>query len=283
MNPYRIEGPAQLCFSGGRTSGYMLRKILDAHNGVLPPDVHTVFQNTGKEREQTLVFIHEVEQRWNVPVTWLEWDGFDGVRSKARFKVVTFDTASRNGEPFARLIDDVGILPNPLARICTANLKVKTSAAYMRSLGYDEWDSVMGIRADEPRRVARMKAPGRDMRGGVPVLPLAQANVAKRDVLAFWKAQPFDLQLDPQGDLGNCDLCFLKSRAKLVNAIQSEPRIVQWWIEQEKKHVVRGRAGLFRVDRPQYSELLREAQFYARQLPLDLDDEPLTDCMCGGD
>lgn len=281
MNPYRIVGPAQICFSGGRTSGYMLRQILDAHDGVLPSDVHVVFQNTGKEREQTLMFIHECEQRWNVPVTWLEWDGFNGVRSKALYKVVTFETAARHGEPFARLIDDIGMLPNPLARICTANLKVKTSAAYMQSLGYDEWDSVMGIRADEPRRVARMNSPGRDLRGGAPVLPLAQANVAKRDVLAFWKAQPFDLMLDPQGDLGNCDLCFLKSRKKLVNAIKSEPSVADWWIEQETKHRnTKGRAAVFRIDRPMYSELLREAMFYARQYELDL-DEPLIDCMCG--
>lgn len=281
MNPYRIVGPAQICFSGGRTSGYMLRQILDAHDGLLPDDVHVVFQNTGKEREETLVFIDECARRWHVPITWLEWNGFDGVRSKALFKVVSFETASRHGEPFAKLIDDIGILPSPVTRICTANLKVKTSAAYMHSLGYDEWDSVMGIRADEPRRVARMNAPGRDTRGGVPVLPLARANVAKRDVLAFWKTQPFDLMLDAQGDLGNCDLCFLKSRRKLVDAIKAEPSIVEWWIEQEAKYYdSKGRAGVFRVDRPRYSELLRESMFYARQLELELDD-PIVDCMCG--
>ena len=282
MNPYRISGPAQVCFSGGRTSGYMLHEILRAHGGALPAECHVVFQNTGKEREQTLDFIHECETRWHVPIAWLEWDGFDGVRSKSRFRVVNFETASRHGEPFAKLIDEIGILPSPVARICTANLKVKAGAAYMHSLGYDEWDSVMGIRADEPRRVARMNAPGRDTRGGVPVLPLAQANVTKRDVLAFWKAQSFDLMLDPQGDLGNCDLCFLKSRRKLVNAIQAEPSIVQWWIDQEAKYRdSKGRAGVFRIDRPIYSELLREAMFYARQLPLDFEDEPLIDCMCG--
>lgn len=281
MNPYCITGPAQICFSGGRSSGYMLGHVLDA-NGGLPPNVHVVFQNTGKEREETLVFINECEQRWSVPVVWLEWNGYDGVRSKALFRTVSFSTASRHGEPFARLIDDTGLLPNPLARICTANLKVKTSIAYMQSLGYDDWDSVMGIRADEPRRVARMNAADRDNRGGVPLLPLARANVAKRDVLAWWKAQPFDLMLDPQGDLGNCDLCFLKSRGKLVDAIKSEPRVADWWIEQETKLCdKRGRAGLFRIDRPQYSELRREAMFYAKQLPLALDDEPLIDCMCG--
>ena len=34
-NPQLIEGPARIRFSGGRTSGYMLKHILDAHGGTL--------------------------------------------------------------------------------------------------------------------------------------------------------------------------------------------------------------------------------------------------------
>jgi hypothetical protein len=40
--------------------------------------------------------------------------------------------------------------------------------------------------------------PARNNSYGVPVLPLARANVTKADVLSFWRAQPFDLALDPQ-------------------------------------------------------------------------------------
>ena len=47
INPYLIHGPALISFSGGRTSGYMLKKILDAHSGLLPDDVHVTFANTG--------------------------------------------------------------------------------------------------------------------------------------------------------------------------------------------------------------------------------------------
>ena len=35
--------------SGGRSSAYMLRHILDAHGGELPPRTVPVFCNTGKE------------------------------------------------------------------------------------------------------------------------------------------------------------------------------------------------------------------------------------------
>ena len=49
-DPYLITGPALISFSGGRTSAYMLKMILDAHGGTLPDDVHVCFANTGKER-----------------------------------------------------------------------------------------------------------------------------------------------------------------------------------------------------------------------------------------
>lgn len=47
-DPYRIPGPAVISFSVGCTSGYMLRRILDAHGGVLPDDVAVVLANTSK-------------------------------------------------------------------------------------------------------------------------------------------------------------------------------------------------------------------------------------------
>ncbi|WP_313643444.1 hypothetical protein [Pseudomonas sp.] len=73
MTPYQITGPAQIGLSGGRTSGYMTRRILDAHGGSLSGDVHAFFQNTGKEVEETLEFVHEMSDRWAFPVVWMKW------------------------------------------------------------------------------------------------------------------------------------------------------------------------------------------------------------------
>ena len=42
-NPYRVPRPAVISFSGGRTSGFMLKKILDAYAGRLPGDIAVVF------------------------------------------------------------------------------------------------------------------------------------------------------------------------------------------------------------------------------------------------
>lgn len=99
MIPYLITGPAQIGISGGRTSGHMVYKILEAHGGTLPPDVHLFFQNTGKEREETLVFIDQIAKRWNVNIVWMEWCRVYGQPDDAPwYKLVDFETASRNGE-----------------------------------------------------------------------------------------------------------------------------------------------------------------------------------------
>ena len=57
-NPYRIA-PASPWFhvvnvSGSRSSGFMLRQVLDAHGGALPARCEAVFANTGRERPETL-------------------------------------------------------------------------------------------------------------------------------------------------------------------------------------------------------------------------------------
>lgn len=59
MNPYLITEPTSISFSGGRTSGYMLYKILQANGGKLPDDAVVLFANTGKEDEATLKFIND--------------------------------------------------------------------------------------------------------------------------------------------------------------------------------------------------------------------------------
>lgn len=48
------------------------------------------------------------------------------------------------------------VLPNFSNNMCTAYLKVKIGEKHMRALGYDEWDCIVGIRYDEPRRYSRM-------------------------------------------------------------------------------------------------------------------------------
>lgn len=227
-DPFMITGPALVSFSGGRTSAFMLWRILQAHGGTLPADVVVTFANTGKERPETLRFVHECATRWAVPVVWLEWTA-----AAPGFVEVGFNSASRSGEPFSALISKKGYLPNAVTRFCTLELKVRVMKHFaQRGLGWKRWANVVGLRHDEGHRC--LKAYARNAANKEPfvtVLPLDKGRISRADVAAFWEAQPFDLGLRHYE--GNCDLCFLKGRKKLTNIIRERPGVEKWWITQE--------------------------------------------------
>lgn len=283
-DPFRIEGPALVSFSGGRTSGYMLRRILDAHGGSLPADVIVAFCNTGRERTETLDFVNECAVRWSVPVRWIEYmphedeGSIRNVQARAvlashRFRELTYETASRNAEPFDALIAarfEGSGLPGTMVRYCSEILKTRTKRNFAWSLGWTEWDDAVGIRADEQRRVGKIRAANAKEPWTV-TLPLAESGVSVEDVMAFWTAQPFDLRLRPHE--GNCDLCFLKASWKIEKLCKERPDLARWWIGWEEKT---GRR--FRLDRPKYADFLWAAQ---HQTEFCLGDTDYGACACG--
>ena len=202
QDPFKITEPTVISFSGGRTSAYLLWRVLQSNNG-LPDDAIVLFANTGKEEEATLQFVKDCSDKWNVPITWLEYV-WDEEPSK-RFKVVDFKTASRNGEPFFELLRHSPNLPNPVARTCTAKLKIRVIDKYVKSLGRENNENTdwMGIRADEPRRASKVD---------ISRVPLFVDGITKYDISKFWSEQNFDLGLPNMNCTTmhvNCDLCFL--------------------------------------------------------------------------
>ena len=179
---------------------------------------------------------------------------------------MTFETASRNGEPFSALIQKRKYLPNPVARFCTGELKILTIERYFKSRGITEFDTMVGLRADEPRRAAKMRE--------TKLIPLFDAGVTQEDVQAFWKAQPFDLGLAFRNGVtasGNCDLCFLKGGAQILSLIAEKPERAIWWAAQET-------IGTFRTDRPSYASML---QFTKEQVDMFDPNEQAISCFCG--
>lgn len=61
-----MREPLLISFSGGRTSAFMTKFIIE-HYGK-NADTHILFANTGKENEETLVFVNECSKRWNMPI-----------------------------------------------------------------------------------------------------------------------------------------------------------------------------------------------------------------------
>jgi len=280
-DPFLIRGPALISFSGGRTSAYMLWRILQACGGLLPDDVHVCFANTGKEREETLRFVHECASRWSVRVRWLEWRVSD-----SGFEEVGFNSASRQGEPFSALIAKRGFLPNAVTRFCTTALKIQTMGKFMQSLGHDRWSNVVGLRHDEGLRC--LKAYARNAAGKekwTTFLPLDKALITKRDVRTFWWGAPeatFENRAEPQGfDLGlrdyegNCDICFLKSEGIKRRLMREHPTMPDWWIAEERSLARRTRSGASArfVTEYTYAQLAAEVE---RQ-PALIDDSHMSD------
>lgn len=278
-NPYRIEGPARISFSGGRTSGYMLWHILDAYDGKLPDNIHVCFANTGKEREETLRFVHECESRWGVKVNWLEFlTDRKLVPVAERFDHVGYNSASRQGEPFERMLRLKQRAPNSFRRFCTQLLKVQTMTDFAASIGLPEgsYAEVVGIRYDEMHRYFKLKERNEELGWDVRA-PLVHAKATKRDVMTFWADQPFDLGLKPSE--GNCDLCFLKGRKTLTHLISRNPAAAKWWSDMEALT-----GGPF-SNRYSFATLTKDAVSQPRMALDDADDEFDAECglWCTGD
>ena len=271
MNPYRVQPPFYVSFSGGRTSGYLVRHVIDAWGGALPEGGHVLFANTGREHAATLDFVREVGERW-CHVTWIELSVNDAESENVYgYRIVGFDSASRDGQPFAALIAKRKYLPNPVARFCTSDLKVKPMSQFMRERYGDDFTTVLGLRADEPRRVHKVRSdPTRDI-----AVPLADAYVNRDAIVSWWASQPFDLRLpDDDPAFGNCDMCFLKSRERIDRVIASDPERAKWWVAQEDAI-----GGTFRKDRPSYRQMLHQVTVQGQLFRCSGEDDTLP-CDC---
>ena len=272
MDPFKITEPTCISFSGGRTSAYMLWRVLQS-NGGLPEEAVVCFANTGKEDEATLRFVQDCSEKWNVEIHWVEFQD-----AEPAFKRVTFETASRSGEPFEALIRKRNYLPNPVTRFCTTELKIRTIHKYLKSLGWEHNESMdwVGMRADEQRRAAKIPDKSR--------IPLVTAGITKEDVGAFWRSQPFDLGLPNMNGVtmhGNCDLCFLKGGSQILSLITEKPERAVWWARMEALALAlasKPSGAVFRSDRPSYAQMLKFSQ--EQRDMFDPNEEAIA-CFCG--
>lgn len=203
------EGNIHVTLSGGRTSAYLLHRLLEA-NGDLPERVRVVFANTGREDPRTLDFVQQIGERWSVQVTWVQY-----LPDDPWFEIVSHNSAARNGEPFEAMIRHKRFTPNGGKRICTEQMKVRTARRMLVSAGWTQWTKTLGIRADEPHRHDQADQPREKI-----WMPLVAAGVTKPMVLDFWRAQPFDL---PEGVDSNCRLCFQLGLGQLARQMREDP------------------------------------------------------------
>ena len=220
----------KLCvsFSGGETSAYMAQWLKrfkqDEYEMVF------IFANTGQENEETLKFVQECDDYFELGVVWVE-AVFDMRHGKGtRHRVVDYKTASRDGEPYYNGIKKHG-MPNTQNPWCTRDLKLYAIQSYLkRELGWkknDYWTAV-GIRVDE---IDRVNSKYKEEKIYYPLV--SDQPMSKPKINFWWKNQPFRLQL--KGYEGNCMWCFKKSFNKLMTIAKEKPHYFDFPKKMEKE------------------------------------------------
>lgn len=218
-----------ISFSGGRTSAVMTKLLLERY-----ADTHQLlvtFANTGQEHPATLDFVRLCDERLGFGTVWLEavvsMEKGEGVRHR----VVDFHTASRDGRPFRDYIAKYGI-PNMGSPQCTTRLKENVLDSYRRSVGWKtkQYDTAIGIRADEASRVSARAAEARF------IYPLVELGYTKERVIEEVRTWGFDLTIPEH--YGNCTWCWKKSYRKLLTLAVETPHVFDFprAMEMEFQH-----------------------------------------------
>jgi 3'-phosphoadenosine 5'-phosphosulfate sulfotransferase (PAPS reductase)/FAD synthetase len=200
-------------FSGGQSSALMGAFICEQFYNRIGKDIHFFFADTGQEMPETYQFINDFEKHFNIKI-------------------------EKRKKDLIELIENTGYLPNRMMRYCTSRIKEHPAKKYAVELGYkpNDYVSALGLRFDEPLRVARMK--------DKYFLPLHYGKITKQDVNNYWDAMPFKLNIPNYK--GNCKFCFLKSLPKLIALAKEYPKEFYEWVLIEEKYK-RGKHG-FRQD-----------------------------------
>lgn len=224
-----IRNNLLIAFSGGETSAYMTKYILENKLKEFD-DVVVLFANTGQENEKTLDFVNKCDVEFGFNVVWLECLVHEKKGVGTTYKVVDYVKANRDGKPFEEVIRKYGI-PNQTHPICTRELKLRPIQAYVKDLGWRKRDykTALGIRYDEVERVSS------NMERDRIVYPLIDwSPTTKSDIKAWWKNQAFTLGLAEHQ--GNCTWCWKKSKRKLLTLLQESPEIFDFPSRMEEQY-----------------------------------------------
>jgi len=203
-----------ISFSGGETSAYLAKWMLD--NKSSEYDIVFVFANTGDEEEETLKFIDLCSSKWNIDIVWVESVVHHGERVGSTHRVVDFNTASRDREPFKEVIKKYGI-PNQNFLHCNREMKLNPIKSYMKSIGWKKYKTAIGIRVDEFDRVNKNRVKQR------LIYPLVSDKpTTKQEISHWWSNQDFRLKLRSYNT--NCRTCWKKSDKVLAQTYRDNPK-----------------------------------------------------------
>lgn len=213
-------------------------------------DICGIFANTSWEHLETIEFVNKCTERWkvkyNFDLVWVEAVVHAG-RVACTHKVVTYESCKKNKEVFAEVCAKYGV-PNKGYPHCTRELKENPIHDYIQTVkGWvkGEYETALGIRIDEPRRLGRNKSPQNKV---YPLVDWHPDQPDKLDIIDWWSAQDLDLTIPEH--LGNCVGCFKKSRKKLLKVVRDARDQFENSLEKEYGHVGKNKIKGVHVDAP---------------------------------
>jgi len=217
-------------FSGGRTSAYLVYIMKD------DPDAKFVFMDTGAEHPSTYEFVRNVVKHFGIDLTCLRVAINDELGKGNSYKIVSLDEIGPDLEPWKAMMRKYGV-PYVGGAFCTDRMKLTPFKKYCKD-NFPEFETWLGIRADEPKRLAKKEG----------IRYLAEiSDFEKSDILEWWINQEFDLGIDEW--LGNCVFCMKKSNAKLAAAQRDEPGMYIEFLDAIHGESVRTGEGAGSVDK----------------------------------
>ncbi len=263
-----------ISFSGGRTSGYMAWHIQNSAKYAEYNKLF-IFANTGKEREETLIFVDKCDKEFGLNLVWVE--SVVTMQKGIGIEAITtnFEKASRQGESFSAIIEkDAKGVPNFNTPYCSERLKKTPINKYAKEyFGSNNYATALGFRYEDylNKRVTKTEMKPENFEGKIyPLLQDFEVMKTHKDVLNFWKGMPFDLGITTYE--GNCDLCYKKAGWKKIEILRKNPEIADWWIEQEKKY-----GGKFHYNNTSTEALLEKSNL---ETTLELFEDTSFNCIC---
>jgi len=224
-----------ISFSGGKTSAFMAWWC----KRNMPHNLQFVFANTGAEHEETLRFVDRCDKAFGLDLVWVEAEVDPEHGKGTRHRIVSFETASRNGEPFEAVIQKYGI-PNMDYPHCTRELKLAPINSYLKEQWGSDYVTAIGIRVDE---IDRMSADAEARRLIYPLVSMIPTD--KAAVNRFWESHPLALKLDPL--MGNCVWCWKKTLRKHLTIIDQHPEVYDFPERMERLYPDAGAGDASRV------------------------------------
>ncbi|MDR7694129.1 phosphoadenosine phosphosulfate reductase family protein [Riemerella anatipestifer] len=225
--------------SGGRSSAMMARHVQTSEKYKNYEKLF-LFCNTGMEHPKTIEFLKKIEKYWDIPLVKIEGVYSLEMGVGVGYKAVDWEELNMMAKPFAEAIahKNKGIfngMPSKDAPFCSEMLKTLPAKKFADDIfGTNNYIKAIGFRKEDmPKRIswAEIKT---DRTRIFPLLTDFQFPIGQMELNEYWDEQPFKLEI--HNKFGNCELCWKKSDANLIDVIRNGTRFIDWYRKMEGKY-----------------------------------------------